>query len=293
MKLMMFGIDDQRYLIIQFPVFIQPYTQQHLTLNQMETVPVQIVDKNKQAQSYAYLKINKPYTALNSETYISLRTQELATCKKIVYEFYCEELFVVKHKTKYSCESAVYFHLDAEIIKENCEFQYYFNTTEMKPADHDEGHEIVLANWPDNKHVICNDNNSIPIKIPSHPYVLINRIVLYNCGMEAEDNFLLELIATCPGKQSDMVMSFTVNTAFMHYFDSLTDELDVHILQIWTMHEQVLPISLQMFDFNSKLLEAPKTLKDFVYKYRQKKEILNKCENQNVKKVSTHSLITT
>ena len=108
MKLVIFGIDDQRNLIIQFPVFVQPYTQQLLILYKMETVLVPIVDKNKQAQSYTYLKINKPCITLNSETYISLRTQELATCKKIGYEFYCKELFVVKRKTKYSCESAIY-----------------------------------------------------------------------------------------------------------------------------------------------------------------------------------------
>ena len=53
----------------------------------METVPVSIVDKNKQAQSYTYLKIKKPYIALKSEMYISLRAQELATCKWIGYEF--------------------------------------------------------------------------------------------------------------------------------------------------------------------------------------------------------------
>ena len=109
----------------------------------METVPVPIIDKDKQPQSYTYLKINKLYIALNSETYISLRTQELATCKKIGYEFYCEELFVVKYKTKYSCESAIYFDLDAETIKENCEFQYYFNMTDVKPSVLDGGHEIV------------------------------------------------------------------------------------------------------------------------------------------------------
>ena len=122
----------------------------------METVPVLIVDKNKQAQSNTYLKIKKPYIALNSEMYISLRVQELATCG---------ELFMVKHKTKCSCESAIYFDLDTEIIKENCEFQYYFNTTDVKPAVLDGRHEIVLANWPDNNHVICNDNNNIHIKI--------------------------------------------------------------------------------------------------------------------------------
>ena len=122
MKFVTFGIDDQINLIIQCSVFIQPYIQQHLTLYQMETVPVPIIDGNKQVQSYTYLKVKKPYIALSSETNISLKTQELTTCKKIVYEFCCEELFVVKHKTKYSCKSAIYFNLDAEIIKENCDF---------------------------------------------------------------------------------------------------------------------------------------------------------------------------
>ena len=44
MKLVTFGIDKDRNLIIQFPVFIQPYTQQPLTLYQIETVPVPIKD---------------------------------------------------------------------------------------------------------------------------------------------------------------------------------------------------------------------------------------------------------
>ena len=44
----------------------------------------------------------------------------MATCKMIGYEFYYEELFVVKYKTNYSCESAIYFDFDAETIKEIC-----------------------------------------------------------------------------------------------------------------------------------------------------------------------------
>ena len=38
------------------------------------------------------------------------------------YEFYCEELFVVRHKSIHSCESAIYFDLDTDIIKRNCDF---------------------------------------------------------------------------------------------------------------------------------------------------------------------------
>ena len=100
----------------------------------------------------------------------------------------------------------------------------------MKPAVLDRGHEIILGYWPNNKHVICNDNNNILVKIPSHPYALINETVLCNCRIETEDNFLLESIAACPSTQSTLTMHFTVNTAFMHYFDSLTSNLENHLM---------------------------------------------------------------
>ena len=117
MQLITFSIDRDMNLVIQFPVFIQPYTQKHLVLYQLETVPVPILDRNNEAQSYMHLQVSKPYIALNSETYISLRHQELRSCKRIGCEFYCEELFVVKHKSSYSCESDIYFNLTTDIIK--------------------------------------------------------------------------------------------------------------------------------------------------------------------------------
>ena len=60
MKLVMLGIDQDRNLIIQFPVFIQPYTQKPLTLYQIETIPVLILDMNKRADSYTWIRIDKP-----------------------------------------------------------------------------------------------------------------------------------------------------------------------------------------------------------------------------------------
>ena len=98
MKLVMFGIDEDRNLIIQFPVFVQPYTQKWQTLYQIETVPVPILDMNNRTDSYAWIRIDKPYIALNLDTYISICSEELRTCKRIGYEYYCKELFVVKSK---------------------------------------------------------------------------------------------------------------------------------------------------------------------------------------------------
>ena len=99
MQLVTFGIDKDKNFIVQFPICIELYTQQPLILYQLETVPVPIKDQNVKAHSYTHLQVNKPQIALNSEMYIPLQQQELRTCKRIGYEFYCEEFFVVKHKT--------------------------------------------------------------------------------------------------------------------------------------------------------------------------------------------------
>ena len=65
--------------------------------------------------------------------------------------------------------------------------------------------EIVPANWPNDKHIICNVNNDIRVKIPSHLYVLINKSVLCNCGIEAANHHLLESIAACDNRDSKLV----------------------------------------------------------------------------------------
>ena len=82
MKLVTFGIEKDGNLIIKFPVFIQQCTQQPLILYQIETVPVPIIDQNMQAHSYTYIQVDRPYITLNSETYITIRQQELRTCKE-------------------------------------------------------------------------------------------------------------------------------------------------------------------------------------------------------------------
>ena len=154
MKLVMFGIDENRNLIIQFLDFVQPYTQKPLTLYHVKTIPVMIMDMNKRADSYTWIRIDKPYIALNPDTYISICSEELRSCKRTGYEYYCEELFVVKSKSKYSCANALYFQLDKQMIKDNCIFDYYYDKTNVKTSILDEGHEIILAKWPSFKRIV-------------------------------------------------------------------------------------------------------------------------------------------
>ena len=246
-KLVMFGIDKLKNLIIQFPIFVQPYTQTKLTLYQIETVPVPILDANDKAQSYTQLKVEKPYKAVNKETYILLCPQELNICKRIGYEHFCEELFVVKSKHKYSCASVGYFNLEEE-IKQNCEFEFYFNKTDITPSVLDGGHQILLANWPNYKRIIHTHKNNIPVNIPSHPYVPLDRNILCNCDIEAESNFLLESLAVCSKHENEkpyLEMYVTVNLAFANYLDQLDETIGVPIERNWMHHMHVLPISIE------------------------------------------------
>ena len=282
MKLFTFGIDQDKNLIIQFPMFVQPYTQIKLTLYQIETVPMLILDGNDNAQSYTQLKVEKPYIAVNRETYISLCPQELNTCKRIGYEHFCEELFVVKSKHKYSCASAVYFNLEEE-IKQNCEYEFYFSKTNIMPSVLDGGHQIVLANWPNHKRTICTHNNNIPVNIPHHLYVLLDRNIQCNCDIEAESNFLLESLAACSeheNENSDLEMYFTVNLAFVNYLDQLDETIDEPIERKWAHQMHVLPISIEPFLVSQNLMQGLKTLKDYINQYQENRRSLNMKEKK-------------
>ena len=126
----------------------------------------------------------------------------------------------------------------------------------------DGGDEIVLANWPNDKHIICNVHNDMPVKIPNHPYILVNRSVLCNCGIEADNHYLLESITACDNRDSKLDMYFTINMAFANYLDmfpNLTDSLQ--LIKDRTSYEQLLPINLSVPNFDSSLLHVPTNLK--------------------------------
>ena len=144
----------------------------------------------------------------------------------------------------------VCFNLEHE-IKQNCEFNFHFNKTNVTPSVLDGGHQIILANWPSYKRIICTQNNNIPVKIPSHPCVLLERNILCNSDIEAKNNFLLESLDSCgEHEKPDLEMYFTVNLAFVNYLDQLNETINIPIERNWTHQMQVLPISLEAFNIN-------------------------------------------
>ena len=73
-----------------------------------------------------------------------------------------------------------------------------------------------------------------------------------------------------------------VNTVFVNYLDNLTESLKFPISLNRTTHmNRYNTISLQSFEFNSDLLQAPKTLNDFVHQFQHKKEFFYLQERHN------------
>ena len=215
MKLAMFGLDSDGSMVVAFPVFVKDHVNKPKTLYEIEMVKVPIPNRNTEADSYSEVKYSKPYLAINEDYCIQLRIQELQMCKQIRHTYYCEELFLIKHKTKHSCESAIFYNLTADVVYSVCQFDYFYNTT-VTPSILDGGSNILLVNMLSPKRLICTKDSSMARPLPSHPYVLVNRSILCNCHLQTGLNYLLKLLNSCDSG-TPFTMHFTVNSAFQHF----------------------------------------------------------------------------
>ena len=121
--------------------------------------------------------------------------------------------------------------------------------------------------------------------------MLMNRSILCNCDLEAESNFLLESLAACENLEgeADLVMYFTVNLAFVNYFESAIENLNAYISTNWTTQKQILPVSIESYEYDPKLLSTPKTMKDLVTQYKYRKEMVEKNEQKEIEEAKISS----
>ena len=161
---------------------------------------------------------------------------------------------------------------------------FYYNKTDITPTVLDGGNETILANWPTDKHIICSINNDIPIEIPSHPYVLVNRSILCGCGIEAENNYLLESLAACHDSQSKLVMYFTVNNAFTNYLNefNLTEDVEIPVFTNKLTSEITILVFLNKTKFDESLISAPLTLKEYIAQSKHDAEFFDLKERHDI-----------
>ena len=122
-----FSLDKDNNLIVTFPILIEPIPNKPLSLYEIETVPVPIVDMDKSADSFSEVHVSKPYIAASPIAYIQLREPELQRCKVVQQQYYCEEAFMVKHAHHDTCESSLFYNRDKEKITQVCKFSSFMS----------------------------------------------------------------------------------------------------------------------------------------------------------------------
>ena len=100
---------------------------------------------------------------------------------------------------------------------------------------------------------------------------MVDRNILCNCGLEADNHHLLKSLAACDNRHTKLKMYFTINLAFTNYLNDISNLTDhPSIDRSITDYEQILPIHLNVStNFDSSLHSRPSRLKDFIYKHMQ------------------------
>ena len=74
---------------------------------------------------------------------------------------------MVKHKSKQSCVSTIFYNLGPSVVMENCKFHYMYNAT-VPPVILDRGKEVLLANFYGQRSLKCaSQNGGLAKPIPS------------------------------------------------------------------------------------------------------------------------------
>ena len=264
MKMVTFAVDQQTHsLIVTFPAFIKNYKQPPLSLHEVKTVPVPIIDKNVKANSYSQVRIEKSYIAAGTDYYIQLRISELLMCKSIRHKYYCEELFVIKHKGIHSCVSAIFYNLGPATITKNCKFDYYYNTT-VPPVILDGGRDVLLANFHGSRSLKCSSvNEGLAKPAPEDTYAVVNRKFLCDCQLDLEHASVLRQLSSCSrSSTSKMHMKFTINLTFWEMFKKRNPNSASNIQPQYT--EEVQTFSVDLYDPQIRKLDQPVDLESFL-----------------------------
>ena len=136
-------------------------------------------------------------------------------CKNIRQIYYCEELFVIKHKSRHSCVSAIFYNLGPTAITQNCKFDHYYNTT-VPPVILGGGRDILLANFHGHRSLKCSSvNGGLAKPAPENTYAVVNREFLCDCQLDLEHASILRQLNSCSKRKStNMHIKFAVNLDF-------------------------------------------------------------------------------
>ena len=221
---------------IQIPMFIKPRQQQPLHLYHLKSIPVpyhinkDMIDPGESPYTHTQLVLSSNILGMSTDTYINLDMDMLHNCPKIGTVYFCETLFLTKHKSEHTCESAIYQYEHRDLIKQKCKFNYILNL-EPDPELMDAGNHFLLSHLPEPWSVHCKHSDQLPGPLKVSNYTVILKSDMCGCEIQSGVDIIWHTQGTikyCPNDHTkldaNIVPYYTINMAVMIY--QFAEELD-------------------------------------------------------------------
>ena len=172
-------------LLVNVPILLRLATQKPLNLYSIDTVPMPFDTETLDGRNNEYTFINNsyPYMALNEHNYIPLTETQLRMCDKMGPTYYCQNSYMLRQRTQHTCESAIYYKMDAKTITKHCQAKFAANV-EFTPKVLDAGETMVLFNLPRPWILLC-DQEKQPTEIDFATYKVVDRKEFCECSLTA------------------------------------------------------------------------------------------------------------
>ena len=218
-------------LLVNVPILLRLTTQKPLNLYLIDTVPMPFDTETLDGRNNEYTFINNsyPYMALNEHNYIPLTETQLRMCDKMGPTYYCQNSYVLRQRTQHTCESAIYYKMDAKTITKHCQAKFAANV-EFTPKVLDAGETMVLFNLPRPWILLCGQEKQ-PTEIDFTTYKVVDRKEFCECSLTAGSFQLDETLVKCTpeiNSEADghFKSYFAINKII---FDYLQAEKDVQL----------------------------------------------------------------
>ena len=224
-------------LLVNVPILLKLATQKPLNLYSIDTVPMPFDTEMLEGRNNEYTFINNsyPYMALNEHNYIPLTEPQLRLCDKMGSTYYCQDSYVLRQRTQHTCESAIYYKMDAKTISQHCQAKFAANV-EFPPKVLDAGETMVLFNLPRPWILLCGQDKR-PTEIEIATYKVVDRKEFCECSLTAGSFQLDETLVKCtPEIQSEadgqFKSYFAINKIIFDYLQAERDvQLDSTVVQ--------------------------------------------------------------
>ena len=210
----------QNMVVLQIPIYIKPITQKPLLMYKIKTISVpyhineKMIDSTESNYTYTEIIDTAEMIAMNDETYVDVKIDDLNQCIKISTVYFCERLMLIKHGSQHTCESAIYHNQAPEIVKDKCKIRYY-TFLNPKPMMIDSGDMLLLRNIPRPWITRCDKNIQIPETLKAGSYVIVYKHELCECAIMAGNP--VWKVENCRENTTQIHLYHTVNMAVMIY----------------------------------------------------------------------------